>query len=325
MSDSDVRILYWPDPPVARDQIIARVGEVAGVQLQLADSLQGVADSIARFDGVILANRPKEQAARIAAAIRAGGGRLRRLHFVSVATDGFADAGLPAEVVVSGPAGASAPAVAEHALALLLALVRQVPAAVRATDRGTWDRTMVPQVTSLEAKTVAIVGLGQIGRQVAQRVRAFGSRTIGVVRTAREDPAVDEVVAVDDLRAVLPRTDVLVLAVPLSPATRGLIGPRELAILKPGAIVINVSRGGVIDHDALIRSLEAGYLAGAGLDVTDPEPLPDGHRLWSAPNLLISPHYAGASAATLARTADSAATMARELRDEIRAAANRKG
>ena len=149
---------------------------------------------------------------------------------------------------------------------------------------------------------MVILGLGAIGGYVAQYARAFGIHLVGVRRTpAGHEDGVDEWCPPDRLAEVLPRANILVSTIPLTATTRGILDATALDLLPPGALFVNVSRGEIVDQDALIERLASGRIAGAYLDVTDPEPLPAGHPLWSMPRVLISPHVAGRSDRSLDR------------------------
>lgn len=146
-------------------------------------------------------------------------------------------------------------------------------------------------VEELAGKTVLIVGYGSIGAAIERRLAAFDARVLRVARSARTEPPVSSIAA---LHTLLPEADVVVLIVPLTAETRGLIGAAELALLRPGAVLVNAARGPVVDTAALLQALHEGRLR-AALDVTDPEPLPPGHPLWSAPGCLLTPHVAGST------------------------------
>lgn len=187
------------------------------------------------------------------------------------------------------------PEIADHAFALLLALTRGVAHYRDAQKQEEWARGGAPLI-ELKDKTAVIIGVGGIGMQIAVRAKAFGMRVIGV---DPEDfpyvPHVDEWVRPDRLDAVLPRADVVFIAAPHTPASDRMMGPRQFELVKKGAYFVAVSRGRLFDGDALVRALDARHLAGAGLDVTDPEPLPKGHPLWKFNNVVITPHVAGGS------------------------------
>ena len=175
--------------------------------------------------------------------------------------------------------------VAEHALVLMLAGARRLADCARSR---TWTQ---PPVRPLEGSTVAIVGTGAIGGALIDLLQPLGVDVVAVTRRGRNGT-----VPIERLPEVLPRADFVVIAAPATPATRHLIGAAELAAMREDAWLVNVSRGTLVDTDALVAALEAGSLAGAALDVTDPEPLPDEHPLWGAPNALITPHVANPQA-----------------------------
>jgi glyoxylate reductase len=186
-------------------------------------------------------------------------------------------------------------ATADLTLALILAAARHLPAAEREVREGAW-RTWEPHAflgLELRGATLAVVGPGRIGRAVAERAEAFGMRTLLVGRR-------------DDLQGALRRADVVTLHTPLTPATRGLIDAAALRLVKPTAILVNTARGALVDTQALTDALHAGTLAGAALDVTDPEPLPPDHPLLGAPNVLVVPHIGSATRAARERMADLA-------------------
>jgi phosphoglycerate dehydrogenase-like enzyme len=177
---------------------------------------------------------------------------------------------------------------AELALTLVLASLRGIPKFVRAQDQAEWR----PESReSLADKSVLIVGYGQIGEAIEARLRPFEVEVTRVARSAREG-----VHSIDELPALLPNADVVVLIVPGTEETTGLFDAEMLAHLKDGALLVNVSRGPVVDTEALLSELRSGRIH-AALDVVDPEPLPSDHQLWGAPNLLLVPHVGGASSA----------------------------
>lgn len=182
--------------------------------------------------------------------------------------------------------GVYAADVAEHVVGFILAAAKRLGEA--AQRRGWYDL----EETRLSGGTVGIVGGGGIARETIQRLRPFGVRTLVVSRSGRRIAGATEVVRVGQLRRVLPRLDYLVLAAPLTPETHGMIGRSELSRLPRTAWIVNVGRGGLLDTDALIAALAAKQIGGACLDVTDPEPLPDGHPLWGRANVIITPHVA---------------------------------
>lgn len=178
--------------------------------------------------------------------------------------------------------------VADHGLALSLALLRGLPAAVAAQSERRWHR---PSVRTVRGLRVLVLGWGGVGRGIARRLLALGAHVEGARRRAvSERDAVIVWNSADAWQAALERTDLLVLALPRTPLTVGLVGSNELARLPRGAFVVNVGRGGTIDEHALVVALESGHLGGAALDVFDREPLPESSSLWTTPGLLVSPH-----------------------------------
>jgi phosphoglycerate dehydrogenase-like enzyme len=201
--------------------------------------------------------------------------------------DAFAERG----VAVTNASGVHGPNIAEHVVGSVLTFVRRLDEGRRRQERREWRRFQA--FTELAGSTVTVVGLGAIGEAVVERFGGFDVDTIGVRYSPEKGGPTDEVVGYDALPEVLPRTDVLVLACPLTETTEGLIGAAELDGLPTDAIVVNVARGGVIDTPALVNALRANAIHGAALDVTDPEPLPSDHDLWGFENVFITPHVAG--------------------------------
>ncbi|WP_406272039.1 D-isomer specific 2-hydroxyacid dehydrogenase family protein [Nocardia sp. NBC_00881] len=197
------------------------------------------------------------------------------------------------DVRFTSAAGAFAASVAEHALMLLLAGVRYLPEHLRAVRWRQQD--FFPHVGTLRGKTVTIVGAGGIGRALIPMLVPLGAHVIAVNRSGRPVtgpgiPDTVETLSAHHLARIWPRTDHVVIAAPATPDTRHLLGADELSRLKPSSWVVNVARGSLIDTDALVAALASGAIGGAGLDVTDPEPLPDGHPLWGLPNAIVTPH-----------------------------------
>ncbi len=290
-----MRIVYWARLQLARAEITEAVRGVPGVELQVTATLQETLDALPGATGLLLVHGPQEEARRVYAALRAPGSTVRWMHFISAGREGYEELGWPQGVTVSYAGGGVAPAVAEHAMALLLAMGRRVPdLATVVMPRRAFDRTLVaPRARSLEGATLAIVGYGQIGRELAKRARAFDMRIVTASRTPRADELVDEALPLSRLHEALAQADAIVAAIALTPETTHLLGAAEFAACRPHALLVNVARGPVIDQAALRQALVQGRLGGAALDVTDPEPLPADDPLWDCPNLLISPHYAG--------------------------------
>lgn len=198
-------------------------------------------------------------------------------------------------LIVTGSAGRSAPALAEHAMLFCLAHAARLPAIIDAQKQHRWlGGPELSGLSALYGKTMGIIGLGHTGRELAPRAKAFGMHVVGYRRRNAPVPdGVDRVYCAengDDIATVIEPADYLILLVNLSDTTRNLINPQTISLMKPGAFIVNLSRGEVIDQDALISALNDHRIAGAGLDVTVPEPLPAGHPLWDAANVMITPH-----------------------------------
>jgi phosphoglycerate dehydrogenase-like enzyme len=207
-------------------------------------------------------------------------------------------------VAVTNAAGVHGPNVAEQVLGAVLSMVRRFGEARRRQDRREWRHF---QAGELHGSTVTVVGVGAIGEAVIERLAGFGVETIGVRYTPSKGSPADETVGLTDddaLHGALARTDHLVLACPLTDETRGLVGVEELETLGPDATLVNVARGPVVDTAALVAAVRRNALQGAALDVTDPEPLPVDHPLWTFENVLVTPHNAGHTPAYYERLAD---------------------
>ena len=176
---------------------------------------------------------------------------------------------------------------------MLLFLNRNLHIAHNNQREARWDRTVADTMRDLHGKTLAVVGLGNIGRNIARLAHAFGVRILGCRRRPRPTPLVDRVYGSGETRAMLGEADHVAVAAPYVPQTDGLLGPAEFDALRPRAIFINVSRGPIAQEPALLAALQSGKLAAAGLDVFTVEPLPAGHPFWTMPNVLVSPHVSG--------------------------------
>lgn len=212
-------------------------------------------------------------------------------------------------VIVTNGRTVHAVPVAEHAIALLLALARRLGDCFHHQSAGVWGHTAMWEGRHLpmevNGRTLGLVGLGSIGREIAARARALGMRVVAAKRdTSQGGDCVDKVYSRHQLPAMLAEADYLIIAAPDTPVTRHIVGPEELRRMKPTAFLINIARGTLVDTESLRQALESGTIAGAALDVTDPEPLPPEHLLWHAPNLLISHHMASATDRFWPRQAD---------------------
>ena len=235
----------------------------------------------------------------ITPAIVARAPRLRWFHATMTGPDASALPELVRRTIrVTTPRGVHAIPMAETALGLMLALARRIRDGIALQADETWGGSAIltanPPSTELFGKTVVIVGMGGIGTELARRCRALGMRVVGIVRRMRPCPrGVDRLVPFSRWRTTLPSADVIALACPLTKATRGMIGDRELRSMKRTALLINIARGALVDEEALLNALRRGRIAGAAADAFAVEPLPDGHPLYGAPNMIVMPHVAG--------------------------------
>jgi len=216
--------------------------------------------------------------------------QMPRLQVVQLLTAGYEHlvADVPADVTLCNGRGIHSASTAELAMTLILSSLRDIPAFVRGQDEGQWRQGYRQ---SLADKRVLILGYGSIGEAVEARLLPFEVEIVRVARTAR--PGVHAMTALPEL---LPAADVVVVATPLTDETRGLVDADFLARMRDRALLVNIARGGIVDTEALLVELTSERLY-AALDVVDPEPLPQGHPLWSAPNTLITPHVGGPSSA----------------------------
>ena len=250
----------------------------------------------------------------------AAAARLRWVHSSAVAVGTIDLRALAARgVSVTNSRGIQSGPMADHVMGMTLMLARKLHECLRAQDACRWiqnDLAGAHAPWALAGRQMGIVGTGTIGAAIAPRAKAFGMRVIGLRRRAEgETPAgFDAIVGPDQLDALVGESDVLVLAAPLTPETRGLIGARELALLRPGALLVNVGRGQLVDDAALVAALEAGHLGGAGLDVFAHEPLDPASPYWRLPNVIVSPHVSGLRVAHWDAVVDLCADHLRRFR-----------
>lgn len=225
--------------------------------------------------------------------------RLRWVHSSAVAVETMCLPELFARgVVVSNTRGVQAVPIAEHTLAVVLALSKQLPLVLEHQRQAQWaqDDFMGERLPwLLHGRTLGLIGVGTIGSAIATRARAFGMRVVALRRRSDQAAvaAVNQMFGPEDLGEFLRQTNVLVIAAPLTPQTLGLIGVAQIATLPRGAVIVNVGRAKILDTDALIAALHSGHLGGASLDVYPQEPLPPEHPLWTCPNVILTPHTSG--------------------------------
>lgn len=199
---------------------------------------------------------------------------------------------LAGDTLLTNATGAYGLAIAEHMLGMLLELFKKLELYRDAQKSGAWQSQGA--VKAVYGSTVLVLGMGDIGGEFAARCKALGAKVIGVRRSPRPCPEyADEVHLLEDLDSLLPHADVVAITLPGTDATRGLMSRERLAKMKEGAVLLNVGRGFIVDTEALCDALERGHLSGAGVDVTDPEPLPPTHRLWNIPTAVVTPHISG--------------------------------
>lgn len=225
--------------------------------------------------------------------------RLKWLHLASAgATHVLFPQVVESDVIVTNSRGLYGIPIAEHVLGVMIILARKLHEAYRFQLQGKWPRKEMfdryPTFSELYGRTAGIIGLGSIGLAVAERVKALGMRVVATKRTGGARPScVDELLGPEGLPQLLQTSDFVVIAAPLTPETQGLIGEKELRLMKPTSYILNVGRGAIIQEAVLIRALQEGWIAGAGLDVTEVEPPPPESALFRLPNVFLTPHYSG--------------------------------
>jgi phosphoglycerate dehydrogenase-like enzyme len=298
--------------PFATDDLTAALRRVPGVAPVVAKTKDDLRAAMPDAEALVVAASVYDD--NVAHAV-ASAAKLRWIHFITSGVDPLLRFPPPAGVPITNSASGWAPTVAEHAVAMLLALQRRFLPMQAAKSRREWAQLQVrPTLVSLEATTVVLLGFGTIGQRIAALLKPFGARVVAVAQTARTHPDVERIVPVAQLDTLLADAGALVAALPANPATTRLIDARRLAMLPKHAVVVNVGRGETFDEHALAEALRAGRLAGAGLDVFEREPLPEDSPLWSLDNTIVSPHVAGMGRSRLfERLASQCAENARRL------------
>ncbi|MFC0334542.1 D-2-hydroxyacid dehydrogenase [Paenibacillus sepulcri] len=220
---------------------------------------------------------------------------LKWLQLPSAGADSYAKRpALPEHVVVTSSSGVFSVPGAEHALALMLALTRQLHVHFRQQSERIWKHN--PRCLEIQDSNVTIIGMGDIGTELARKAKGLGACVIGVKRSLSERPSfVDELVVTADLDSALAKSDFIVSTLPLTAETEGIISAERIGRMKRGAVFINIGRGRTVDEEALIEALQSGHLHGAGLDVTAVEPPQASSLLWDMPNVILTAHAAGVS------------------------------
>jgi phosphoglycerate dehydrogenase-like enzyme len=287
--------------PAAKDLTICFAHVAYQLYEQFSELGTGI-ESFAARDAETLASRIGEADVLVVSglwnnALLDRAGRLKLIQAIGAGTDQFPRDELAERGIrLASAQGVNMRAVAEHAMALILALARRLPEARDNQAREHW-RGMIADIHGREdelgGKTLLIAGLGQIGGRLAQLAKAFDMRVIGLRRNPAAGGPADAVRPMSELKALLPEADFVALTCPLTPETTNLIDAVALDRMKPAAYLVNVARGRVVDETALVTALRSGKIAGAGLDVTVEEPLAAGSPLWAMPQVLVTPHTAG--------------------------------
>jgi phosphoglycerate dehydrogenase-like enzyme len=231
--------------------------------------------------------------------------RLKWIQMMSAGVDRLRDTEIwRSRLMITGVSGIHATPIGEFVLELMLKFAKGAPRCFQMKQKREWQRYLP---TVLHGKTVGIIGLGHIGREVARLSRAFGMKVTATRRSATKTSRaryVDRLLPARQLPSLLKESDFVVISTPHTPETHHLIGEKELGMMKPTAYIINIARGGIIDEEALVRALDEKRIAGAGLDVTEREPLPADSRLWDFDNVILSPHVSGGQENYMARATE---------------------
>ena len=249
--------------------------------VSFGDSHEAFVGSIAQAEALVTSTRAT---ARL---FPAEAPRLRLMFCTSAGLDPVPFGSLPPGVQVLNNRGVHGPKAGEYGIMAILMLANRIPRLVTSQHAQAWDRQLA---SVLAGRNVTVLGLGSLGGAVAEQAARFGMRVTGVRARPAAHPACERVLPTAALDQALPTTEFLVLACPLTEATRNILDRRRIALLPPGAGVVNIGRGALVEQDALCDALDSGALSGAVLDVFVPEPVPPGHRLWTTPNLVMTPH-----------------------------------
>jgi phosphoglycerate dehydrogenase-like enzyme len=248
-------------------------------------SAKEVTEELVKSADIIIGNVPPEYIK--------GSKKLKWLQLNSAGTDGYCEAGvIPEGAYLTNASGAYGLAISEHMLGMLLEIKKNLNLYYLNQKKYLWKDE--GKVTSIEGSTTLVVGLGDIGGDFARKMKALGSYVIGIKRTKGQKPEyVDELYTMEALDSLLPKADVVALSLPGTKETYHLFNKDKFNLMRKDAIILNVGRGNAICTGVLCDALEKGIIGGAGLDVTEPEPLPADHRLWDAPGVVITPHISG--------------------------------
>ncbi len=262
-------------------------------ELMIADAKQTTKELIQKPD--IIFGRPDIEFLKEAK-------NLKWLHLPSAGAEGYTNKAsyYNKGIKLTNSSGVFGLPIAEHIFAMILSYNRNLQYYAYNKLEKKWNR--YSDIRDFYGSTMGIIGLGDIGSQVARRAKAWGANVLGVKRTVTDMPEyVDKLYSLDDIDEVLKQSDYIVLALPNTPKTQGIISEEKLKKMKPNAFLVNIGRGALIDQDALIKALKENWIGGAGLDVTTPEPLPEESPLWELPNVILTPHTSGSSPSNMIR------------------------
>jgi phosphoglycerate dehydrogenase-like enzyme len=292
MGETVVKLVFFP---AKYGRLIDRIEQAfPEVEIVRIENAEDIAAKIKGADAMVTSNRIYSPT--VGRDVCAHGTSLRWMQFTTSGIDTALKGGVPDGIPVTNGAGMHAHSVAAHAMALMLAVMRRLNDCTAARPRRDWIRDEVhSSLSTTRGKTMALIGLGAIGQDIARKAKAFDMRVIGVSRMDRADN-IDEVRPREALHAVLAEADVVMQATVYDKSTHHMIDAAAIAAMKPGAILVNIARGALIDEAAMIAALRDGTLSAAGLDVTEIEPLPADSPLWDLPNVVLTPHTAGAGA-----------------------------
>jgi D-2-hydroxyacid dehydrogenase (NADP+) len=274
------------------DAIVRLAEDFPDLQWAVVSSTEELARAIVDAEILVTSNRTCTPA--YGEALRRNARSLRWMYFSSSGIERGVAMGIPDGVRVTNSTGVKATMVAEHAMTLLLALLRQLPECQAHQRAHLYTREETnARLRTLEDATVCVIGRGAIGREVVRKLKAFDAHPIAVSRTTMDPGDLEAVYPRARIREALARADAVVICTAGDESSTRMIGAAELAAMKPTAHLVNVARGEIVDEVALVAALQGGRLAGAGLDVHEVEPLPAGSPLWDMPNVIVSPHIAG--------------------------------
>lgn len=272
----------WLESAAPGERFIYKEGAAPGAQS--SDKEDGVTRADIENADILLGN--------VSPALLSPADKLRWMQTASAGVDGYLNGCLPKDAVLTNATGAYGLAISEYMLAVWLELMKKLHRYRDRQSESDWHD--LGPVTSVWGSTVLVLGLGNIGGEFAKRAKALGAKVIGVRRAGTEKPDyVDELIHTEKLDDYLPQADCVAITLPGTKQTKGMFDAARIAKMKDGAVLLNVGRGTIVDTDALCAALQSGKLSGAGLDVTDPEPLPADHPLWKQENAVITPHVSG--------------------------------